>query len=52
MTAHDLVIRNAAIVDGTGAPIRHGDVAVTDGVITEVAKSISDGAPKKSMLTA
>ena len=41
MTAHDLVIRNAAIVDGTGAPIRHGDVAMTDGVITEVAKSIS-----------
>lgn len=41
MTAHDLVIRNAAIVDGTGAPIRHGDVAMTGGVITEVAKSIS-----------
>ena len=41
MTAHDLVIRNAAIVDGTGAPMRHGDVAMTDGVITEVAKSIS-----------
>ncbi len=41
MTAHDLVIRNAAVVDGTGAPIRHGDVAMTDGVITEVAESIS-----------
>jgi len=33
----DLVIRGATIVDGTGAPARTGDVAVQDGVITEVA---------------
>ena len=25
---HDLVIRNATIVDGTGAPARHGDIAI------------------------
>jgi N-acyl-D-aspartate/D-glutamate deacylase len=33
----DLVIRNATIVDGTGAPTRRGDVAVTGERITEVA---------------
>lgn len=33
---HDLVIRNGHLVDGTGAPGRAADVAVTDGVITDV----------------
>ena len=32
----DLVIRNATIVDGTGAPARSGDIAVTDGKISAV----------------
>ena len=31
---HDLVIEGARIVDGTGAPARHGNVAVADGRIT------------------
>src|SRR6185312_7517769 len=30
---HDLVIRNALIVDGTGALARNGDIAVDNGVI-------------------
>lgn len=34
--AYDLVIRNARIVDGTGAPARDGDVAVADGRIAAV----------------
>jgi N-acyl-D-aspartate/D-glutamate deacylase len=38
---HDLVIRNGTIVDGTGADRFHGDVAIDDGVITEVSR---DGA--------
>jgi N-acyl-D-aspartate/D-glutamate deacylase len=33
---YDLVIRNARIVDGTGAPEFHGDVAVNDERIAEV----------------
>ena len=32
----DLVIRNARIVDGTGAASFFGDVAVKDGVLTQV----------------
>jgi len=33
MSKADLVIRNARIVDGTGAAERHGDVAIKDGRI-------------------
>jgi N-acyl-D-aspartate/D-glutamate deacylase len=36
MAEHDLVIRGGTVVDGTGAPRRQADVAVTDGRITEV----------------
>jgi len=35
---HDLVIRGGTIIDGTGAPARTGDVAVTDGYISEVGR--------------
>ncbi len=37
---HDLAIRNASIVDGTGLPAFHGAVAVTDGKITDVGDSV------------
>ena len=33
---HDLVIVNGMVVDGTGADARRADVAVNDGLITEV----------------
>ena len=33
---YDLVIRNARIVDGTGAPSVMGSIAVTDGRITAI----------------
>jgi N-acyl-D-aspartate/D-glutamate deacylase len=33
---HDLVVRNGRIVDGTGAPPYHGDVAVSGGRIADV----------------
>ena len=33
---HDTVIRNAKIVDGTGEPGKKGDVAIDDGLISEV----------------
>ena len=38
MAAHDLVIRQGKVIDGTGAPARIGDVAITDGIVTEVGK--------------
>jgi N-acyl-D-amino-acid deacylase len=34
--AHDLIIRNGTLVDGSGAPSRQGDIAVTDGVIIDI----------------
>ena len=35
---HDLVLTGGTIVDGTGAPTRVADIAVTNGVITEIGK--------------
>ena len=40
MSAPDIVIRNGQVVDGTGAAARTADVAITDGLITEVGESI------------
>ncbi len=38
MAEHDLVIRGGTVIDGTGAPRRTADVAVTAGVVTEVGR--------------
>jgi N-acyl-D-aspartate/D-glutamate deacylase len=38
MGSHDLVIRNGTLVDGTGSEPRRGDVAIDDGVITEIGE--------------
>jgi N-acyl-D-aspartate/D-glutamate deacylase len=38
MTSFDLVIRGGMVADGTGEPLRTADVAITDGLITEVGK--------------
>jgi N-acyl-D-aspartate/D-glutamate deacylase len=35
---HDLVVRGGLVVDGTGAPARTADVAVSDGLIVEVGQ--------------
>lgn len=37
MNVHDLVIRDARLIDGTGSPEQSADVAVTDGTVTEIA---------------
>ncbi|HEY3747104.1 MAG TPA: amidohydrolase family protein, partial [Gemmatimonadaceae bacterium] len=36
MAEHDIIIRGGKVVDGTGSDPRSADVAITDGVITEV----------------
>jgi N-acyl-D-aspartate/D-glutamate deacylase len=38
MAEHDLVIRGGTVIDGTGAPRRTADVAVSHGRITEVGR--------------
>jgi N-acyl-D-aspartate/D-glutamate deacylase len=38
MTEHDLVVRGGTVLDGTGAPARTADVAVSAGVVTEVGR--------------
>jgi N-acyl-D-aspartate/D-glutamate deacylase len=35
---HDLVGRGGTVIDGTGAPARSADVAISDGRVTEVGK--------------
>ena len=39
----DLVIRNALLVDGTGAPARQADIAIQDGVISAVGTVTAKG---------
>jgi N-acyl-D-aspartate/D-glutamate deacylase len=41
---HDLVIRNARVVDGTGAPAYAGEVAVKDGRIVAVGPRVEGSA--------
>ena len=43
--AHDLVIKNGMLVDGTGAPARRGDVAIAGGTIAEIGR-VTDGAAR------
>jgi N-acyl-D-amino-acid deacylase len=38
---HDFVIRNALLLDGLGSAPVHGDLAVKDGKISEIGKSLS-----------
>jgi N-acyl-D-aspartate/D-glutamate deacylase len=44
---HDLVVRGGTVVDGTGAPARTADVAVTDGVVTEVG--VVEGSARRTI---
>jgi N-acyl-D-amino-acid deacylase len=44
---HDLVIRGGTVVDGTGAPARTADVAISDGIVTEVGRV--DGAARETL---
>ncbi len=40
---YDLVIRGGTVVDGTGAPPRTADIAITGGVIVAVGDAVSEG---------
>ena len=44
MSEFDLVVRGGTLIDGTGAPGRRADVAVTDGRIAEVGRIDGRGA--------
>src|SRR5438309_483906 len=39
MTA-DIVIRGGSLVDGTGAPARTADIAITDGVVSDIGEGL------------
>jgi len=41
--SHDLVIRNGVLADGTGAPLREADLAVSDGRVAEVGSVTGKG---------
>lgn len=41
--SHDLIIKNGTVIDGSGIPGFHADVAISDGVIVEIGQ-VSGGA--------
>lgn len=45
--AHDIVIRGGQIVDGTGAAPVTGDVAIDDGVLTQVGGKVAEGGKRE-----
>ena len=40
---HDLVIRNADIIDGAGTPRRSGDIAIAAGRLVEIGRDVGRG---------
>ncbi|MDA3041057.1 MAG: amidohydrolase family protein [Actinomycetota bacterium] len=47
MTTPDIIIRNGTVIDGTGAPARRADVAITDDRITAVEPTIAGKAKRE-----
>ena len=47
MSEHDLIIRGGTVVDGTGAPARIADVAISDGIITAVEAGLAGRATRE-----
>jgi len=43
---YDLLIKNGEILDGTGAPALRADIAVKDGKIAKIARSIGGEAAR------
>ena len=39
---YDLVIKNGNIIDGTGSPGFHADIAIKEGKIAKIARNIND----------
>ena len=48
---YDLLLRNAKLVDGTGAPWKYGDLAVKDGVICAIGSLQGQNATETVVLT-
>jgi len=40
---YDLIIKNGKIIDGTGSPSYHADIAIKNGKISRIAKNITEG---------
>lgn len=40
---YDLVIKNGNIIDGTGSPVYHGDIAIENGKIVKLSRKIEGG---------
>ena len=41
---HDLLIKSGRVIDGTGSPARHADIAIDGGLITAVEERIAASA--------
>ncbi len=43
---YDLIIKNGAVIDGTGSPAYHCDIAISDGKIVRMARNITEDSKK------
>ncbi|MGH7125014.1 MAG: amidohydrolase family protein, partial [Stellaceae bacterium] len=43
MPSHDLVIRNATVIDGSGAPRYTADIALAAGIIVAIGRDLPRG---------
>ena len=39
---YDLIIKNGTVIDGTGAPAQHSDIAIFGGKIAKIARNIKE----------
>ena len=49
MSKFDLLIKNSQLIDGTGSPAKSADIAIKDGVITEIGENLTEDSAARTI---